>query len=427
MFIFTGLKRIAVILIAVLVLLWGHAAQAEDSQCVKCHTDADKLKELTASFKPKGAEDGRGAKLAKVERYQRVYVDPKFLDDENHSAMTCEDCHGGDPSNGDFATAHKGVNLDPSYPAPGVCSECHSEADDYANGLHYNIQGMKAPLKVRGSDDPAVQAKMDKAFANCARCHSSCGQCHINRPVHAGGGVLDGHMVVKTPDMEKTCQSCHGSGVSEFMGRNEGVEADVHSENGMNCLDCHTKEQMHGDKNPYENRFAVESGPACVDCHDDIFADGADNKKTHDAHKDKVSCYVCHAQAYTNCANCHMDKEWGPGKYESWVDFKIGLNPQPTEKRPEKFVTVRHVPVYPEMFDAYVDDALPNFNHRPTWTTAAPHTIKRQTRQNADCNNCHGNWDLFLMRKDVAKDLIKANRPVMVPPAKVPGKLAPTS
>jgi len=399
---------------------------AQDSECIKCHTDLDKLKNITVMLKPKGSDYGRGIKIEPLPRDQRVWVDPKLLEDENHGWMGCEECHGGDPTKPDFDGAHLGIKRDPSYPAPGVCDDCHSETEHYAKSLHTSLRGLKTPIYARADNDPAVLAEVNKAFAHCARCHGSCGQCHLSRPVHGGGGLIAGHLFKKKQPMDQTCRICHGTVFSEFEGGLASTQPDVHQEGGMECLDCHEKAQMHGDGKVYDSRYEVENGPACLDCHEEIFGDQGENKKTHDAHKDKVSCQVCHAQQYLNCASCHLTKDWGEDKYASWADFKIGLNHRQSEKRPERFVTVRHVPVHPDLFAPYVDKALTNFNVLPTWKMATPHNIRRQTQQNKDCNNCHGNWNVFLMRRDVEKDLIKANHSVMVPPAKVPTKIAPS-
>jgi len=418
-----GLKTVMIVLTAAIGLVWSQPISAQDIECAKCHTSAETLKKLTKNLGPKGPRSTMGVEIKQTARYKRVLIDQAFFEDENHGELECNYCHGGDPNNSDFKTAHNGVDRDPSYPAPGICSDCHDETEHYAKSLHYNIRGMKLAVDARVNPDRTVRRKVFNSFANCARCHSSCGQCHINQPVSIGGGFSAGHRFQKSPSMEKTCGACHASGVSEFTGKNKSFKPDIHHENEMECMDCHTQEQMHGDGNMYDSRHDVENGPVCLDCHEEIFTDDGENKETHAAHKDEVSCHVCHSQPYNNCADCHLTKDWGPGKFKSWTAFKIGLNPKKTDKRPESFVTLRHAPTYPDIFKADVADGLTNFNKLPTWTLATPHNIRRKTPQNSDCNNCHGNWNLFLMRKDVDTKLIKANRRVIVPPSKIPVKL----
>jgi thiosulfate/3-mercaptopyruvate sulfurtransferase len=194
----------------------------------------------------------------------------------------------------------------------------------------------------------------------------------------------------------------------------------------MKCDKCHTAEEMHGDGKEYANRFEVENRPSCVSCHESIYEKDTKNVITHRIHKDKTSCHVCHSQPYNNCASCHVGKDKnGLAFYKtkgSWFTFKIGLNPLRSEKRPEKFVTLRHVPVYPGTFDYYAKDALSNFNAEPTWKLATPHNIQRKTTQNSSCNACHGNESLFLLDKDVEGKEREANKGVIVPGNLIPKK-----
>jgi thiosulfate/3-mercaptopyruvate sulfurtransferase len=139
-----------------------------------------------------------------------------------------------------------------------------------------------------------------------------------------------------------------------------------------------------------------------------------------------VSCNVCHSQPYKNCYACHFGKDKHGLKFfktqESTINFKIGLNPFRSKKRPEKFVTVRHIPVDQDSFQFYVKDGLTNFDQLPTWKLATPHNIRRQTPQNRSCNACHGNRDLFLLKEDVNEKYLKANKQVIVDPDRIPRK-----
>ena len=100
--------------------------------------------------------------------------------------------------------------------------------------------------------------------------------------------------------------------------------------------------------------------------------------------------------------------------------LKIGLNPDKTKDRPYNFVTLRHPPAHPGLFDFYVKNGLSDFNALSTWKLTAPHNIQRKTPQNEKCNNCHGNTLLFLTKNDMEKWEIKANSGVIVPEIKIP-------
>lgn len=363
--------------------------------------------------------------------HERVFVDSEIAEDENHGELGCEECHGGDPYEPDFKRAHAGVVKDPSYPdAYDSCGICHEDiAEHYQTSLHVSLLPFKKIIDTRAAKDEKRHAEVDKARqAHCTSCHSSCGQCHISRPDAVEGGLLEGHLFLKRPPMQLVCTACHGSRIEkEYFGKNQGMQPDVHRQKYFKCGKCHTGDEMHGDGREYAHRYAVENAPTCDGCHGKIYEISAENARNHWIHKGRVSCQVCHSQAYKNCYACHFGKDQKGLKYfktqKSVMNFKVGLNPLRSEKRPEKFVVLRHVPVDPESFQFYVKDGLTNFEALPTWKMATPHNIQRQTPQNQTCNNCHGNEALFLQKKDLESGRYgKANSPVVVPEEQMPKK-----
>ncbi len=76
---------------------------------------------------------------------------------------------------------------------------------------------------------------------------------------------------------------------------------------------------------------------------------------------------------------------------------------------------LRHVPVTQDIFGFYGEDMLPDFDAVPTWKYATPHNIQRETEQNSECTNCHGNAELFLTAEDVLPEELDANQSVIVP------------
>jgi len=190
---------------------------------------------------------------------------------------------------------------------------------------------------------------------------------------------------------------------------------DIHKEKYFKCSKCHKADEMHGDGKNYANRYEVENGPKCLNCHANIYDSKSINVKQH------------HSVKYKHCYGCHVGKDKQGIKYfktsRSTIDFKVGLNPLPIAKRPEKFVVVRHIPVDHGTFDFYVESGLPNFDKLPTWKPATPHNIRRKTPQNTTCNSCHGNTDLFLLEKDVEPAYKNANKNVIVAPEMIPKKI----
>jgi thiosulfate/3-mercaptopyruvate sulfurtransferase len=362
--------------------------------------------------------------------HEKIFIDGEIAEDENHGELGCEECHGGDPGEPDWRKAHIGVVKDPSYPDPSnACGVCHEAvAENYNTSLHVTLLPMKHAIDIRADSEPSVYQKVDAAReGHCNSCHSSCGQCHISRPESVGGGLLEGHLFQKRPPMQQVCTACHGSRIGkEYLGKNKGLKPDVHKEKYFKCNKCHTAEEMHGSSKAVANRYEVENGPKCLDCHTTIYDATSENVKNHWIHKDQVSCQVCHSQAYKTCYGCHFGKDKQGFKFykttKSDMQFKIGLNPLKSTKRPETFVTVRHIPVDMDSFKFYVDNGLKNFDRLPTWKFATPHNIRRQTPQNKTCNACHGNTTLFLQNTDVEKKYLNANKPVIVPMDRIPKK-----
>ena len=62
----------------------------------------------------------------------------------------------------------------------------------------------------------------------------------------------------------------------------------------------------------------------------------------------------------------------------------------------------------------------------PTWKRTSPHNILRKTWQNANCNHCHGNSDLFLSEKDLLDFEMEANRYTVVPESMIPRPVSKT-
>jgi cytochrome c554/c'-like protein len=362
--------------------------------------------------------------------HEKIFVDSEIAEDENHGEIDCNECHGGDPNEPDWRKAHKGVAKDPSYPDPSeACGACHEEiAENYKTSLHVSLSPFKKMIDIRANPDKAVHQKVDAARkGHCKSCHSSCGQCHISRPESVEGGLLEGHLFQKRPPMQQVCTACHGSRIGkEYLGENKGFKPDIHKEKYFKCNKCHKADEMHGDGKDYANRYEVENGPKCLDCHKAIYDEKSENVKSHWIHKDQVSCNVCHSQPYKNCYACHFGKDKKGFKFfktkGSEMNFKIGLNPLKSKKRPESFVPVRHIPVDQDSFKFYVKSGLKNFDRLPTWKMTTPHNIRRQTPQNKTCNACHGNKDMFLLKKDVKRKYVKANKNVIVPKDLIPQK-----
>ena len=366
--------------------------------------------------------------MAPLEPQEKVLVSKGFLS-TTHGALACESCHGGNPASMDKATAHAGFDAVPSVTSPQkACGDCHGEIVATAkDSLHATLSTFPRVLGNRAGKDP--RGHVDEARKNhCSACHTSCGGCHVSRPSFAGRGFVQGHSFQKRSDPINQCTACHGSRVGfEFYG--ERGQGDVHAARGMDCVACHPAKEMHAAApKDLPGRYHLKEMARCTDCHEDLQYGSV---RDHAIHVGKLQCQVCHSQTYVNCYECHVGKDAeGTPFFQNRREveaLRIGLNDD--AKAPGagyRYMLVRHVPSYPEMFDFYGKDGFTSFGDVPTWKRASPHNVQRRTWQAASCNHCHGNRALFLAGSDLRGHERQANQKVVVPDGKVPKAVAKT-
>ncbi|MBT8193709.1 MAG: hypothetical protein KJP22_09935 [Acidimicrobiia bacterium] len=317
--------------------------------------------------------------------------------------------------------AHTGMVRDPD--SIETCSSCHNDTTTTdAMSLHSSLQGYLTVMNTRAGTEE-LSPGLELAFENhCEECHTSCGQCHVSRPTSAGGGLLAGHSFKNPPPMNLTCTGCHGSRVNdEYKGKNEAPEggmipADVHfNPGGMACFECHGDAEMHGDVPAQSHRYD-DAAVECTDCH--LNVEDSDENPQHAMHAEDLACQVCHSVDYKNCYSCHVQtSEEGTPYFKiepSEMAFYIGKNAVQSEQRPWDYVLLRHVPIDRDSFSFYGEDLLPEFDSLPTFAYATPHNIQTNTPQNASCDACHGNEELFLTPDKVPADELVANEDVIV-------------
>ncbi|CAG0983569.1 Putative thiosulfate sulfurtransferase [Geobacteraceae bacterium] len=361
--------------------------------------------------------------MAPLEPQEKVLVAKEFLSSP-HGKIACESCHGGNAASMDKAAGHTGMDPHPSSNNPQkACGDCHGKIVATAkDSLHATLSTFPSVLKSRANMDK--WAHIDEARKNhCAACHTSCGGCHVSRPKFAQKGFVKGHLFQKRTDPINQCTACHGSRVGfEFYG--ERGQGDVHAAKAaMDCVACHSAREMHAAApKDLPGRYHLKEMARCTDCHKDLERGPVPE---HQRHIGRVQCQVCHSQTYVNCYNCHVGKDSeGLAFFQNRREVetvKIGLNYD--DKAPGagyRYMLVRHVPSYPEMFDFYGKGGFTNFGKTPTWKRASPHNIQRRTWQAASCNHCHGNRALFLASSDLLDYEKEANRKVVVPDGSVP-------
>ncbi len=144
-------------------------------------------------------------------------------------------------------------------------------------------------------------------------------------------------------------------------------QPDVHVVRGMECVDCHSTGEMHGDGFSYISlKQPGAMTTQCENCHDDIQPNEA-----HTVHNGKLDCKACHLRHVVSCMNCHFDTMVKEGVRKAmpvngWL-FLMNYKEKVTVASTQSFVA-----------------------NGKTFLMFAPHMSHAVMRQGRDCDGCHG-------------------------------------
>ncbi|MFH1527136.1 MAG: hypothetical protein ABIG69_10890 [Bacteroidota bacterium] len=356
------------------------------NSCEGCHTNLTHLKAVYTPDPPDAGGAGCGGEVPHYEPYDRVYMGGTGYDDFKsgiHGKLGCVICHNGVDGTSDKNVAHSNEFIShPSLFAKEKCGNCHPNiVNKTTNSIHEQGWGQKLMVVKRSGVgthatefDNLSDLIKDGYKTNCAKCHGTCGDCHITRPKAGGGGLYKGHAFSKTPSMRDICVSCHVSrGGHAYYGQAAGTKPDVHlTKAGFTCMDCHSQNEVHGDGTIYDQRYKMALLPKCTNCHSNFNS----SNTYHTVHINTFNCNVCHSQDYNNCGSCHIHGEGA--RISSHQKYKIGINPIP-ETKPYKLATLRQSLSAPDSWKEYGIDNLANFDVAPTYKYTTPHNILRWT------------------------------------------------
>ena len=230
--------------------------------------------------------------------------------------VTCADCHGGDATKADKATAHAlsagYVGVPKLVDIPALCASCHARIEAMRQYDVPTDQYAKYLTSVHGQK----LAQGDMKVATCATCHEShatkktddptakvyalnvpalCASCHGNAEYMKGYHIptnqfalyvqsVHGHALLDKQDMRApSCATCHGTHGAAPPGFNEVANV---------CGSCHTATQQYYLQSVHAND--KPGTPKCVTCHgrydvmtpsDDMFA-GNSTRQCGSCHPD---------------------------------------------------------------------------------------------------------------------------------------------
>jgi quinol-cytochrome oxidoreductase complex cytochrome b subunit len=162
---------------------------------------------------------------------------------DTHLRNLCAGCHLGNEkfNNGNAAWLERG----------GGCNACHLNYNDKATA---SIKRMQSKTSVAtGEVHPTIDIQVSND--RCKSCHSRSGRISLN---YEGWNET----TLKTSEVKDTnhFKILPDERVLEF------VQADIHHQKGLACIDCHGSYEIMGDaKHPIHKEDAVNV--QCIDCH----------------------------------------------------------------------------------------------------------------------------------------------------------------
>lgn len=263
------------------------------------------------------------------------------------------------------------------------CKSCHSDVvKNFNKSLHHTNLGM-----TKSFEEATGKAFGIEMPAGCMKCHigekkaTSCTTCHKDYGSHP-----EGHGKKVAMD---TCVKCHkkrsGANYTGHLAllKKKGPHADVHYERGLECMDCHTTSEIHGDGKEYKSQFQAVK-VKCEDCHinpakvikGNWVTQYVPDKIAHELHAKKLACTACHQGWYQSCKNCHFDTK----KTESAFPTKNVLLAKGGKGKIKPF---------------YCQTVVLDGKTSTSCGEYTPHTITDKPRS---CVSCHRNKEALLDR-----------------------------
>ena len=214
-----------------------------------------------------------------------------------------------------------------AYPEEIAKEDCF-----FLSGLHYTTRGM-AYWYDKNNGGLETLTGIPYSKLDCGTCHiSSCDECHKTEKDKKLS------YSIKAAQNKEICLHCHKRAKTIKTIDTEANQLDVHFAKNMQCTDCHTARELHGDGTEYTSMRQLGAMEAkCENCHESV-----SSSVSHKIHSNKLDCNSCHVRHVVSCSNCHFDTLVKEGKRVSinlsgWV-FLMNYNGKVTSANMQTFV-----------------------------------------------------------------------------------------
>jgi len=234
----------------------------------------------------------------------------------------------------------------------------------FLSSLHYTTRGMAHWYdKANGGLEILTDIPYSSPKLDCLNCHvASCDVCHKSQEGDKS------FYTIKAAGNQEACLNCHKREKVIMKIDKDAHQDDVHFARQMQCNDCHTERDVHGDGKEYDSMKQPGAIDAkCENCHK-----STPQSSSHLIHKDKLECKACHVRHVVSCSNCHIEtlvkeRKRVDIKLSGWV-FLMNYNGKVTSATMQNYV-------------------VPGDK---TFLMFAPQNSHSVMKEGRKCGDCHG-------------------------------------
>lgn len=246
----------------------------------------------------------------------------------------------------------------------GYSEDLKKEDFSFLSSLHYTTRGMAYWYdKANGGLETLTGIPYASPKLDCINCHvKSCDVCHK---------TVDGEKsfyTTKAARNQDVCLNCHKRERTIMKFDKDAHQEDVHFAKQMQCKDCHTQRDVHGDGREYNSMKQPGAIDAkCENCHPSV-----PESTSHKIHGDKLECKACHIRHVVSCQNCHFEtiineRKRVDIKVSGWT-FLMNYEGKVTSANTQTFVVPGN----------------------KTFIMFAPQNSHSVMKQGRKCGDCHG-------------------------------------